>query len=55
MEDADFIVKKSWLSKTDPCYCGSGKKVIDFCIHEQQFNKLAIEELERQQKKKRNI
>lgn len=43
-DDAEFIVKKSWLSKTDPCFCGSGKKVIDCCISDDKFNEMAIEE-----------
>lgn len=25
-DDAEFIVKKSWLSKTDPCFVVVGKK-----------------------------
>lgn len=44
-DDAEFIVKKSWLSKTDPCFCGSGKKVIDCCISDDKFNEMAIEEI----------
>lgn len=43
-EDAEFVIKKSLLSKTDPCFCGSGKKVIDCCIPEKQFNSLALRE-----------
>lgn len=41
-EDAEFVIKKSWLSKTDPCFCGSGKKVIDCCIPEEEFNSQAL-------------
>ncbi|HEY0669530.1 MAG TPA: SEC-C domain-containing protein [Sphingobacteriaceae bacterium] len=41
-EDAEFVIKKSLLSKTDPCFCGSGKKVIDCCIPEEKFNSLAL-------------
>lgn len=47
-EDADFIIKKSFISKNDPCVCGSGKRVIDCCIPEEKFNKLAYEEKMRQ-------
>lgn len=43
-EDAEFVIKKSWLSKDDPCYCGSGKKVIDCCISKTEFNSLALKE-----------
>lgn len=43
-EDAEFVIKKSLLSKTDPCFCGSGKKVYDCCIPEKQFNSLALRE-----------
>jgi hypothetical protein len=43
-EDTEFVIKKSWLSKTDPCFCGSGKKVIDCCIPEEKFNSLALRE-----------
>ena len=42
-EDADFIVKKSYLSKKDPCICGSGKIVIECCIPEDKFDKIAQE------------
>ncbi|MBU0697394.1 MAG: SEC-C domain-containing protein [Bacteroidetes bacterium] len=47
-EDAEFVIKKSWLSKTDPCFCGSGKKVIDCCIPEPKFNELGLQELRKQ-------
>lgn len=43
-EDAEFIIKHSKLSKTDPCFCGSGKKVIDCCILEAEFNSIALRE-----------
>jgi hypothetical protein len=43
-EDAEFVIKQSWLSATDPCYCGSGKKVIDCCIPEEKFRDIAIQE-----------
>jgi hypothetical protein len=43
-DDAEFVIKRSWLSKTDPCFCGSGKKVIDCCIPEKEFNSLALRE-----------
>ncbi len=47
-EDAEFVIKKSWLSKTDPCFCGSGKKVIDCCIPETEFNEIGLQELRKQ-------
>lgn len=47
-EDAEFIIRKSYLSKTDPCYCGSGKKVIDCCIPDEKFNEITIQELRKQ-------
>jgi hypothetical protein len=40
-DETDFIIKKSYLGKNDVCFCGSGKKVIDCCIPEEEFNKLA--------------
>ncbi|GAB3013828.1 hypothetical protein GCM10027051_16330 [Niabella terrae] len=43
-EDAEFVIKQSYLSKTDPCFCGSGKKVIDCCIPEHEFNSIALKE-----------
>lgn len=43
-EDAEFVVKKSWFSKNDPCFCGSGNKVIDCCISEKEFELLALKE-----------
>jgi hypothetical protein len=47
-EDAEFIIRKTYLSKTDPCYCGSGKKVIDCCIPDEKFNEITIQELRKQ-------
>lgn len=47
-EHADFIIKKSWLSKTDPCFCGSGKKLVDCCFSEEEFDKVALQELREQ-------
>jgi hypothetical protein len=44
-ESPEFIVKESFLSKNDPCYCGSGKRVIDCCIPEAEFNRIAIENM----------
>lgn len=50
-DDADFIVKKSYLSKNDPCYCGSGKKVIDCCLPEEEFDRIARKEKMKEQKR----
>ena len=44
-DDAEFVIKQSWLSKTDPCFCGSGKKVVDCCISNKMFNEIALKEL----------
>jgi len=41
-EDAEFFIRESWLSKTDPCLCGSGKKVIECCLPEDEFNSQAL-------------
>lgn len=49
--DAEFVVKKSYLSKNDPCFCGSGKKVIDCCIPEDKFNEIAEKEMKKQWEK----
>jgi uncharacterized protein YecA (UPF0149 family) len=46
-QDAEFLVRKSYLGKTDLCFCGSGKKVIDCCIPEEKFNEIS--------KKSRNV
>lgn len=43
-EDAEFVIQKSYLSKTDPCFCGSGKKVIDCCIPEKEFDKIVFDQ-----------
>jgi len=40
-DEPGFIMTKSSLSKTDPCYCGSGKRIIDCCIPEDKFNQMA--------------
>jgi len=53
-EDAEFIIKKSWLNKTDPCFCGSGKIVIDCCIPEKEFERIAFEEYLKSLKKSNN-
>lgn len=44
-DDAEFIIKKSWLSKTDPCYCGSGKKLNECCIPDEEFKKIAVKQI----------
>lgn len=51
-EDAEFVIRKSYLSKNDPCFCGSGKKVINCCIPEEKFNELARKEMMKQRNKK---
>lgn len=40
-EAEEFIVKKSYLSMTDPCFCGSGKQVIDCCIPREEFIRIS--------------
>ena len=40
-EDTEFIIKESFLSADDPCFCGSGKKVIDCCIPPEKFKELS--------------
>ena len=42
-EEEQFIVKTSYLSMEDDCYCGSGEKVIDCCIPKDQFIKISQE------------
>jgi hypothetical protein len=46
-ENTDFVIKKSYMGKEDLCFCGSGKKVIECCIPEDEFNRLAQKERER--------
>ena len=36
-EEEQFIVKTSWLSIDDPCFCGSGKVIIECCMTKDQF------------------
>ena len=50
-EDEEFVIKKSYLSKTDPCFCGSGKIVIECCIPEAEFDRIVFEEKLKEQKK----
>lgn len=40
-EADEFIVRKSYLSMSDPCFCGSGKQVIDCCIPREKFIKMS--------------
>lgn len=40
-DETEFIVKESFLSADDPCFCGSGKKVIECCIPPEKFKELA--------------
>lgn len=40
-ESGEFIVRKTYLSQNDNCFCGSGKKVIDCCLPKEEFEKLA--------------
>ena len=40
LEDGDqgnFVTRVTYMSKNDPCPCGSGKRLIDCCINEEQF------------------
>lgn len=36
-ESGEFIVRKTYLSQNDNCFCGSGKKVIDCCLTKEEF------------------
>lgn len=41
MENGDegmFITRVTYMGKNDPCTCGSGKKLIECCINERQFD-----------------
>lgn len=40
-EQPDFVIRKTWLSASDPCFCGSGRRVIDCCIPPEEFMRLA--------------
>ena len=40
-EHEQFIVKKSYMTANDPCYCGSGKQVIDCCIPPEKFKEMS--------------
>lgn len=50
-DDAEFILKKSFLSKNDPCYCGSGKKLNECCIPDDKFKEITIKQIRDQIKK----
>lgn len=50
-DDAEFILKKSLLRKTDPCFCGSGKKVNECCIPDEEFKEIVIKQIRDQIKK----
>lgn len=39
-ENAEFVAQKSYLSKQDVCYCGSGKIIINCCIPEEKFDEI---------------
>lgn len=52
-DDSEFLIKKSYLGKNDPCFCGSGKRLIDCCIPEDKFNQLAMEELKKEEKRRK--
>lgn len=43
-ESEEFIVKKSYMSPNDPCFCMSGKKVTDCCIPMEEFIKLSVKD-----------
>jgi len=49
--EPEFVVHQSYLCKNDPCYCGSGKRVIDCCIPEEEFNRIVLEEMRKRQGK----
>jgi len=42
-EEEQFVVKTSYLSMDDDCYCGSGKAVVECCIPREKFIKLSKE------------
>ena len=44
LDKPDFIIRQSRMSEHDPCFCGSGKKVIDCCIPEQKFDELILKQ-----------
>lgn len=39
-DEADFILRASYLSKDDFCFCGSNKKIIDCCIPEEKLDEI---------------
>lgn len=46
-DEAGFVYKKSYLAKKDPCFCGSGKKIIECCLTENEFDKLVLEQIQK--------
>jgi len=38
-DSGSFFTRMTYMGKNDPCFCGSGKKIIDCCITEEQFDK----------------
>ncbi|GAA4382145.1 hypothetical protein GCM10023186_22200 [Hymenobacter koreensis] len=49
-DNAEFVVRKSYLSKNDPCYCGSGKRITDCCLPEDKFNEILRKQNEKKNK-----
>lgn len=37
-DEGTFMTRMTYMVKDDPCFCGSGKKLINCCITEEQFN-----------------
>lgn len=36
-DDGMFMSRITWMGRNDPCTCGSGKKLIECCLSEEQF------------------
>jgi hypothetical protein len=43
-DHGSFVTRKTFMGKDNPCFCGSGKKIINCCITEEQFNKVVIDQ-----------
>jgi hypothetical protein len=53
-EDTDFVVIESFMDKNDPCFCGSGKTIIECCIPEKKFDEMVfMEQMEKFNKSKK--
>jgi len=52
-DHGSFFTRMTYMGKNDPCFCGSGKKLIDCCISEQQFDKTVMDQAAQNESRKK--